>query len=457
LRYIWLMIGVLYLSAGLGKVTAAWNSHWLDAVNLRNIIRRRWIVQRLYSKHFSMPSRFDDLPPILISMCGLGTIVFETSIIVLVFFRDSRWLVILCGLAFHVANGEVLGIWFNSLMIAYVFMIDWAWLSRVVMKRVGRKPVVVIYDGGCELCRRVIAILKTLDIANRLTPIGTGISSDPRRARYPQITDEMAARDLYVVREGTLEAGYDAYVIIADCIPFLWPLALIMRFPPVAAIGARYYRHVADSRHCKVEQDGEVEQAVARSAPPEVVRKDTHLTLHLVGLLLLAGEAGTVALNSGFAFRLIGIAVGSESAAQSYADWQKVKWDWPFDQYPTFAYSWHVGIYRTWEPRLVYADGTEVTISSEVFARAFANHMTVAEENAQQAINNRDPVERREQARDIAAMLWKSVPKSAKSSVIAINGYETVFSTDPDVIQPISRRLIDTFPIHELPGVADQK
>jgi hypothetical protein len=64
-------------------------------------------------------------------------------------------------------------------------------------------------------------------------------------------------------------------------------------------------------------------------------------------MFLPAGEALTATLNSGAGFRLAGTVTGVQSSAQSYAGWQKIKWVWPFDQYPTFAYSWEVGIYRT--------------------------------------------------------------------------------------------------------------
>src|SRR6202050_5960929 len=58
LRYLWLLIGVLYLSSGLGKLVAVFKSHWLDLANLQNIIRRRWIVQRLYQRQFAVGFRF---------------------------------------------------------------------------------------------------------------------------------------------------------------------------------------------------------------------------------------------------------------------------------------------------------------------------------------------------------------------------------------------------------------
>ena len=443
LRYVWLLMGVLYLSSGLGKLVAAWRTHWLDSANLANIIRRRWIVQRLYQRQFSPGFRYDKLPPALIQLGGLGTIAFETSAAGLVLFRGSRWLVILCGLAFHLSNGIILGIWFTSLMIAYVSMVDWAWLGRAAMRRVGRTPVTVIYDDSCKLCRRAIAILKTLDSCERLTPLAAA-SSDSFRMTYPQITSEMLARDLYVAGNGEVVAGYEAYRTIAACVPLLWPLALLMRLPPVAAMGGAFYRRIADNRQCRVAQDH------GRPLVSMPAMKNTPaLAAHLIGGLLLAAEATTATLNSGHGLAVFRI-LGMRSSTASVAGWKKQKWVWPFDRYPTFAYSWDLGSYRTWEPRLVYADGSESTIPPQVFARSFGNSLSVAEANVQQAVDYAHPEWRRKHALILAGMLWKNLPNSVRPRVIAINGYESVFSTNPDNPEPTSRTLIDTFPLQLL-------
>jgi predicted DCC family thiol-disulfide oxidoreductase YuxK len=444
LRYLWLLIGVLYLGSGLSKLVAAFSSHWLDLSNLQNIIRRRWIVQRLYQRRFTVGFRYDELPPALLRLGGMGTIAFETSALFLIPFRNIRWLVIVCGLAFHMANRMILGITFTSLMIAYVCMIDWAWLGRVAMNRAGRTPVTILYDGNCDFCRRVIAILKTLDICSWVTPIA-GLSSDSVRAAYPQITEEMLTRDLYAVGDNSVAGGYDAYRAIAACVPLLWPLALVMPLAPIAAIGSRCYRRVAESRHCQVKEGAAPAPSSVHSGNPWV-----HLTPHVVGIIMLATEAFTVVLNSGFAFKVIAMTLGIKSSEGLSADWKKVKWRWPFDQYPTFVYSWDIGSYSTWEARLVYADGSESTIPPEIFARAFASHVSITEANAQQAINSKDPLSRRTRALSMAGMLWKNLPDSARSNVVAIRGYESAYSTNPDDIGPTSRKLLDDFPIESL-------
>ena len=448
LRYVWLLFGLLYLSAGIGKLWAAWQSHWLDVRTLRGIIRRKWFIEHLYSNHSSMGYRYDKLPPLLLQAGGLGTIVFEMTSILLVLFRPLRWIVIVAGLAFHFGNAYVLKIWFRSLMIAYVAMVDWAWLSRRLMTGLGLGPITVIYDDGCKLCRRAIAILKTLDICSSLAPVAASASSSLVEC-HPAITAEASARDLYVIRGNDVAAGYDAYVLIAQCIPLLWPLAPIMRMSPIAGVGQRIYRRIADSRHCRID-DGV--KTSLRAAP--TAKSSVYLAPHVVGILLLLGEAATVCLNAGHGLSIARMVLGPESSARDFKSWKRARWSWPFDQYPTFAYSLDVATYRTWEPRLVYADGSEASIEPDIFVRSLGDNSSVAEANVQRILKTNDPNSRKRHALTLAALLWKNIPDSEKSNLVAIRGYISYYDTDPDSPEPLSRILIDSFSIQELQAYA---
>ena len=453
LCFIWLLIGLIYFGAGIGKLVAAFNAHWLSSTNLQNLIRHRWVVERLYQqgdfKHF----RFDNLPPAVLVLGGFATIMFELSAPMLAVLRRFRPLMIAGGIVFHLLTGVVLGIWFKTLMVAYFSMLDWAWIGTRAMNRIGRVPIAVLYDGRCKLCRRVISIVMTFDMCNRLTPIASETLADSGRTNFPHITNAMLAQDLYAVTAAVSAAGYDAYVLMAASIPLLWPLALIMRLPLVASVGRRCYRRVADSRHCRV---------TSETAPPlkPIAPGEQPVTRapQLIGVFLVVGEAVTIALNSGLAFGVTRVNPTTIASSKTLAAWRKVRWSWPFDQYPTFAYDWDLGTYTTWEPRLVYADGSESAISARVFAFSFHHHLSLLEANAQQMLKDEDPVTRRRRGLDLVAILWPQVPKKKRRGVVAIRDYESVFSTDPDVIEPLSRKLLDTYPIQELqPGADDHR
>ena len=206
----------------------------------------------------------------------------------------------------------------------------------------------VLYDGDCRLCRRAIALVRSLDLCDALEPVA---ASDPRRRSYPALTDEMLAHDLYVVAGAESSAGYDAYVRIASRVPLLWPLALLMRVPPVAGVGRRLYRRVADSRACAVAPPAPVVAHAPRRATP---------WLTAIGLVLVIGQA-TVS-----GAQLVTSVAGDEKSLEW---WSRIAW--PFDHYPRFTEARRLKWIETWEPRAVFADGRETRISPEAFQRAF--------------------------------------------------------------------------------------
>jgi predicted DCC family thiol-disulfide oxidoreductase YuxK len=445
LRYTWIMIGLLYLGSGMAKLHGAWLYHWVSTDNLRHIIWRIWFERRLYSPGFALPIRVDQLSPVVLDIAGASAIALETSFLALVLFRWSRWFLIPAGLAFHAGNGVVLGIWFTSLIGGYACLVDWTSLGRRFTRRItGQQPLLVIYDGSCAMCRRTIAILKTLDICGALVPV-PGSSDDPRRLAHPEITDEMVLRDLYVVGNEYVVRGYDGYQKMATAILVLWPLALTMRCPPVAAVGRRIYRRVADSRHCAVEE--------ASPSPAAAGGKNNGwLALHVLGIFLILGELTFAALA--FATQELRraevpmtprpLAQAASLIASRWRDWALL-WPWPFDLYPTFTWP-SDDLYRCWEIKLVASDGAEISVPPEVFVHALGDWATSSAIMAD-VIRNPAAAERR---LSVARMLWSRLPESSRLSTVTIRGYDSVYSTDPDDARVVRRTLTDTFPVRLL-------
>lgn len=141
--------------------------------------------------------------------------------------------------------------------------------------------MLVLYDGGCGFCRRAIGILRSVDLFDGVEP-ASGLTGDPRRRRHPEITDEMLAHDIWVAAGPRAWSGYAAYRVIAARIPVLWPLVPVMALPPVARLGERVYRRVADSRSCLL--------TPPPSAPPP--ESPPLRWIHVAGLLVLVGQAG---------------------------------------------------------------------------------------------------------------------------------------------------------------------
>ena len=107
--------------------------------------------------------------------------------------------------------------------------------------------MVVLFDGGCPMCRRTIRRLHRLDWLHRLT---FADGTDPaRRERFaPGLTDAQIMREMWVIEPERRSGGYDALLRIARVLPLLWVLFLVGSLPGVRQLGRAVYGAVAVRR-----------------------------------------------------------------------------------------------------------------------------------------------------------------------------------------------------------------
>jgi predicted DCC family thiol-disulfide oxidoreductase YuxK len=256
LRYIWGLLGLLHLSAGLG--------------GLETTTLLAWKVR----------------PDAALFAGSLAVSVSDLVFLPLVFIRAARPALLIAAAAIYIgqalAHGHWVDVGWGGFFLAHAGLVDWTAMARARRLRRGRAPLLVFYDGGCGFCRRAIGILKSVDLFAGVEPV-VGLSGDPRRRRYPEITDEMLAHDLWAADGPRARAGYAAYRMIAARVPALWPLVPLMALPPVARLGERMYRRVADSRDCLLTPS-------APSSPP-IISARSPLWIHAAGILVLAAHA----------------------------------------------------------------------------------------------------------------------------------------------------------------------
>ena len=111
---------------------------------------------------------------------------------------------------------------------------------------VGR-PLSVIYDGSCPVCRLTVRALRILDWRDRLefTPLQRfqpHSSGDPSRR---ELNRALHVRDM----GGRWHRGGEATLRIAGAVPILVPLSLLGRLPGLHGPVEAAYRLVADHRH----------------------------------------------------------------------------------------------------------------------------------------------------------------------------------------------------------------
>jgi predicted DCC family thiol-disulfide oxidoreductase YuxK len=108
--------------------------------------------------------------------------------------------------------------------------------------------LVVLFDGGCPVCRRTVRTLRRLDWLGRLRFADATVAAH-RESVAPGLSELEVMQQMYVVdRDGNRYGGYDAQVRIAREVPLLWPFFVVGGLPGIRQIGTAIYRHVAANR-----------------------------------------------------------------------------------------------------------------------------------------------------------------------------------------------------------------
>ncbi len=431
LRFVWLLMGLLYLIPGLAKLDKAMVAGWASAANLQQIFWRKWLETALFDPASNMLLRIDLLPPWLIHLAGWGVIAFEVGFLFVVLFRPFRAPAAIAGFLFHVGNGLALQIWFTTLIPAYAALIDWCALGRKLY-RVEKRPLVVLYDAKCRFCRRTIALLKTLDLLNAINPRPNDSSPSPFQADDLNSTSQQERiRDIQVIQGSKISTGYDAYVAIAWRIPLLLPAAVVMRWPFVAAKGRKIYRRIADSRHCSI------------APPPVTLPADRPLNrpVLVVGSVLVVFQ-----LFIGFAMFMYTEfpdrpATLPRPAKRLISAVGRRHLVWPFSYYPTFDASTPGGA-DMWQARWV-VDGSEVPVSPHAYGLAFNNSGLVW------SIVTDPKVQDQQRSLELVRRLWKSESPAVRQSASGVRVYWVSYRLGPPDHAPgtiVSDRLLFTFP-----------
>jgi len=111
-----------------------------------------------------------------------------------------------------------------------------------------RSSLIVLFDGGCPICRRTVRTLRRLDWLERLQ-FADATDEEIRRRLAPALTLDEAMRQMNVVDgRGRLSGGFDAQLRIARRVPALWLFGVLGALPGVRQIGSAVYRYIAANR-----------------------------------------------------------------------------------------------------------------------------------------------------------------------------------------------------------------
>lgn len=399
--FVWLLFGVIYFFPGFHKWWVC-GVDWFTSDNFRILLHNKW---RAVAGGM-LPALRIDQSPWLYRAGALVAVGFEIVFIVAIFWPRARMVFALVGVGFHVMIRQVMHISFWHLQYAYVIFFDWHRILHWFGARLMPQIMYVLYDGNCKLCRRTIALLRVFDLFGRITWINALDRAMLDAHGLGWLNQNDLLHDMHAVVARRKWRGYDAYRALSSRILVLWPLLPMLYLPPVASVGAKIYRRVADSRLCSITQRWT--NGGDSSARPHSTR-----VVMIVGTVLAAGIAWC----------------GLVDARDS----------WPLASYPTFA-----GFVRPQttelEIVLVGRDGSSAPIDRTasrglVSARGYALMMRV--------LNTRDETLRRARLRAVWQALKNANPTISDADRLSF--YRVRYHSHPQrwLDPPVERILVD--------------
>lgn len=116
----------------------------------------------------------------------------------------------------------------------------WDRLSGLVVSR--KESPLIYYDGDCAFCRKLVALIRGFLVLPKASLL--------EAQSNPVIYEEMNRLNSWVVvgADNVHRYKFAALAYLVQVSPILWPLGLILRQPPIAAMGDRMYVFVARNR-----------------------------------------------------------------------------------------------------------------------------------------------------------------------------------------------------------------
>jgi predicted DCC family thiol-disulfide oxidoreductase YuxK len=245
------MFGFILCAAGVAKLRRS-GLAWVTSDNLAILL-----IQHNY--------RIADLDPVVawgleiarypwvVRVMAAGTLIVETLFPLTLFSRTARWLLVPAAFGMLLGIRLSMGPAFVPFLICFAFWIDWRRLGTGLAARVRRRAggtTAVLYDGGCSMCRRTIAVLSYLDTFRLLEfhdVTGAWPGHDPR---FAGLTPARCLREFHVVPPGSRPvSGFDAYRSMAWWLPLVWPVLPFTYLPGARRIGRAVYQRVS-ARRC---------------------------------------------------------------------------------------------------------------------------------------------------------------------------------------------------------------
>ena len=126
--------------------------------------------------------------------------------------------------------------------LAFIPTSVWERLSQRAFtpKQLGLK---IYYDADCGFCKKVVHLLRTFLVLPRRVPLQTAQSD-------PAIQTAMETHNSWVIVDwqGQHRFKWQGIAYVVSLSPVFWPLAKVLRWSPLMALGTRLYETIANNR-----------------------------------------------------------------------------------------------------------------------------------------------------------------------------------------------------------------
>jgi predicted DCC family thiol-disulfide oxidoreductase YuxK len=261
-RLIQLQICIAYFHTWVCKMEG---ETWNNGVAVYYAVRYDDIIR------FPLPHFVDQLPVYFV--LTWFTLVIEFALWNFIWWRPTRYWVLLAGLALHLGIEYCMNLpmfeWaFIFTYILFIYPEDltriWNRLKAELVRRFG-EPYKLAFNGSCLLCVRLVGLIHRLDIFGRIQPVD--INDKDATQILTGLPQDQAQQKLMVKdSKGNWLSGFPAFSFMTLRMPLLWPAAPVLGLPGLNLIGQIIYGILMSTRKFLM---GSSEHAVAiRSEAP---------------------------------------------------------------------------------------------------------------------------------------------------------------------------------------------
>lgn len=289
IRFVQLTAALGYFFAGITKLRIG-GVQWMNGYTLQGFMLRfdapltDWLAEQL----------------LVLRVMSVGVILIQVLCVIAVIWRPSRWFFVPGIVGLHLGSmlamdtGTFLGLWLlqaafvdfeklpgflhariargwigeRALWLAGVLVCTWFLVAFYVEKGpsvvpwlflpvgiagvlglLGRARGDLVFDGGCGICMKTIAVVDALNWSGRVRMLDATRWDEVVREHGTKLSQDEVFADIHFVdARGRVFRGFEAYRKLAWRLPITVLIAPLLYLPGVPAVGKRVYRHVADGR-----------------------------------------------------------------------------------------------------------------------------------------------------------------------------------------------------------------